>query len=346
MVFVSLCLALVVAAYTFRLVRRKTTPWTNHTRATGEVSSGTDDASAVILPLHDFDWRAKEPTRYLPIKPVYHITMALQRDTPSDLITIDRDYLDRITLRRRLIRQKGSAVHGCLPRGHESVCELYTYLMQYYLPRRYPTMFKPSADGAWCENLVTGKSFPLEPPPLATAALGALGETVEEDFFLLHNTPEGHLCVAFMCCFSAGFDPSSKVGSLLKDIHSPVPSYDKVGASMERFFGKLRWTIQTNDELHSLDSLIRNDTREVVPDESIDPSKTLTRLPRTHAVVFSFKTYMYSIRQIKEEGSGPDLADAIEGLKLGNAPGMWRYKSAVRWGKPVCEYLRSGSAST
>lgn len=69
--------------------------------------------------------------------------------------------------------------------------------------------------------------------------------------------------------------------------------------------------------------------------------QTLTRLPRTQAVLFSFKTYLYGIRQIREQGSGPELADAIEGLKSGNAPGMWRYKSAVRWGKPVCDYLRS-----
>ncbi|KAG5982510.1 hypothetical protein E4U55_001818 [Claviceps digitariae] len=229
-----------VGANPMRPNRRKTTPWTNTTRATHEISSGADVATGVILPLHDFDWKAKEPAKYLPIKPVYHITMALQQDTPSDLITIDRDYLDRITLRRHLISQKGSTVHGCLPRGHESVCELYAYLLHDYLPVRYPTIFKLSADGSQCENLVTGRSFPVEPPPLADAALRALGETVEEDIFLLHNTPEGHLCVAFMCCFPAGFDPSTKFGNVLKNIHAPVPSYDRIGASMERFFCKLQ----------------------------------------------------------------------------------------------------------
>ena len=69
--------------------------------------------------------------------------------------------------------------------------------------------------------------------------------------------------------------------------------------------------------------------------------QTLTRLPKTHAILFSFKTFAYPIREIKEEGLGPQLADAIEGLKSGNAPGMWTYKGAVRWGKSVCEYLRS-----
>lgn len=131
-------------------------------------------------------------------------------------------------------------MHGHLPRGTESVAELYSYLLQDYLPARYPTMFKLSPDGNMFENTVTGASFPVQPPQDPNLALRSLGETVEEDLFLLHGTPDGHLCVAFMCCFPSGFDPSEKFGNLLKDIHGPVPSYSKIGASMERFFGKLQ----------------------------------------------------------------------------------------------------------
>lgn len=68
--------------------------------------------------------------------------------------------------------------------------------------------------------------------------------------------------------------------------------------------------------------------------------QTLTRLPQTGALVFSFKTYLYPLAEIKSEGLGMELAEAIEGLKKGNAPGMWVYKGSVQWGKAVCEYLR------
>lgn len=47
------------------------------------------------------------------------------------------------------------------------------------------------------------------------------------------------------------------------------------------------------------------------------------------------------MKQLKDEGLGPEFAHAIEGLGKGNAPGMWDYKAAVRWGPPVVEYLRS-----
>lgn len=68
--------------------------------------------------------------------------------------------------------------------------------------------------------------------------------------------------------------------------------------------------------------------------------QTLTRLPSTSSLVFSFKTYMYPVDDIKKEGLGPDLAEAIQGLKKGNAPAMWVYKGGVKWGEELCEYLR------
>lgn len=69
--------------------------------------------------------------------------------------------------------------------------------------------------------------------------------------------------------------------------------------------------------------------------------QTLSRLPQSRAIMFSFKTLLYTLDEIKAEGLGPQLADAIDGLKQGNAPEMWTYKGAVRWGKAVKDFLRS-----
>lgn len=164
---------------------------------------------------------------------------AIRADTPSELITIDEDYLDRVTHRRSIIATHGSTVHGCTPEGDAAVRELYTYLLSEQLPKRFPTIFKLSKDNSMCENLATGMSFPTLPEGNMDAALRVLGETVEEDLFLLQETPEGHRSVAFMCCFPSGFDPSSKLGKTLVEIHAPVPSYEKIGSSMEKFFTKL-----------------------------------------------------------------------------------------------------------
>lgn len=64
------------------------------------------------------------------------------------------------------------------------------------------------------------------------------------------------------------------------------------------------------------------------------------RLPCSKAILFSFKTYLYPIRDIKAEGLGETLAQAVDGLQGGNVPGMHYYKRAVVWGDSVKRYLR------
>ncbi|KAL2151473.1 hypothetical protein VTH82DRAFT_6571 [Thermothelomyces myriococcoides] len=249
---------------------------------------------------------------------------------------------------------------GAIASGHKAVLELYSYLLGTYLPRRYPTMFsldRPSSGPSEIvfRNKVTGRSLPLVPPPSeASEMLRALGETVEDDMFLVLRDPDGgeHRAVAYVCCHPSGFDPSEKLGKRLAEIHSPVPAYSKIGASMERYFSRLEvgksWAIQTHPNLYA-PSGNHVHPGEDVEDEDVDVRKarfrvelqTLTRLPKTQAILFSFKTYLYTLDEIKAEGLGPQLAEAIEGLKTGNAPGMWVYKGGVRWGKAVCAYLRT-----
>ena len=67
----------------------------------------------------------------------------------------------------------------------------------------------------------------------------------------------------------------------------------------------------------------------------------LHRLPQSKALVFSFKTYLYPLRDIKDEGLGEELSQAIEGLKEGSVPGMHFYKRGVVWGEEVKRFLRS-----
>ncbi|KEY67067.1 hypothetical protein S7711_04739 [Stachybotrys chartarum IBT 7711] len=317
----------------------------------------TAPASQSIQPLANFDWTKQEPLNPRPFKPVYHITMGVRVVDPADLILIDKSYLTNIHLRRQILSKHGATVHGAIPSGDAAVRELYAYLLQDYLPSRYPSMFRLSGDGKMFQNLVTGKAFPATAPPDVTSALRILAETIEDDWFVLQETPEGHRSVAFVCCFASGFDPSAKLGKGLKEIHAPVPSYEKIGPSMERFFSKLEvgkgvkrnnWAIQTHSEICDVKGhLTEEDDTSEQTNVDIDQThfrtelQSLTRLPRTKAILFSFKTYLTPLSGIREEGLGPQLADAIEGLKTGNAPGMWTYKGSIRWAPRVCEYLRS-----
>lgn len=165
--------------------------------------------------------------------------MAVQNSTPADLILMDRNYKNHVLERRQLMVDHPSIVVGAIPQGKAAVDELYSFLITDYLPKTYPNMFTLSDDGQVFSNNVTGASFPALPPEDSVEALRRLGETVEDDLFLLHGTEQGHRSVAYVCCYCSGFNPAEKLDKLLVEIHEPVPSYDKIGPSMERYFSKL-----------------------------------------------------------------------------------------------------------
>nr|POF13098.1 hypothetical protein CFP56_10246 [Quercus suber] len=180
---------------------------------------------------------------------------------------------------------------------------------------------------------------------------------------------------AFAACFPAGFSTRAKSGLSLSAIHAPVPGYSaRLEKSMDRFFARLElgrvvkranWSISTDDVLfketgnHFYSSSSSSSCAGAAADDEDEEMQrqraaveiaacrlrcerqTLHRLPRSRALVFAFKTYMYPLDEVKRDGDGEALALAIEGLDRGNAPGMKFYKRGVVWGDKVREFLRA-----
>ncbi|KAF3483823.1 uncharacterized protein GIQ15_03147 [Arthroderma uncinatum] len=167
---------------------------------------------------------------------------------------------------------------------------------------------------------------------------------------------------AYATCFPSGFNTREKLGKQLAAIHDPVPGYkEKLEKSMDRYFERLEvgkymkrmnWTVTAGAELFSAFGDIhssKNEDLRPLKSEELDlddtflrvERQTLYRLPKSGAIVFSIHTYRYPIQQIKEEGSGEDLAAAIDGIETGNIPHMGKYKRVPVWGQAVKDYLRS-----
>jgi hypothetical protein len=72
--------------------------------------------------------------------------------------------------------------------------------------------------------------------------------------------------------------------------------------------------------------------------------QTLHRLEKTGGLVFAFKTYLYTLDEVIEDGLADEMADAVEGLGMGSVPAVKIYKRSVVWGRKVCEYLREAAA--
>ncbi|KAL2867096.1 heme-dependent oxidative N-demethylase family protein [Aspergillus lucknowensis] len=208
---------------------------------------------------------------------------------------------------------------------------------------------------------------PTSPPTIPTTTPEAGGEDPQ------------YILQAYSTYYPSGFNPREKVSLPLSKIHTPVPGYkQKLEKSMDRFFARLEvgrfvvrvnWSIMTPEArlfaafggLHDYSSLDygaekigdkgegEGEGQGRIQVEGFDGAdtylrcerQTLHRLPSSKAVVFAFHTYLYPIRDIKDEGLGEELAVAIDGLKEGNVPGIHAYKRGPYWGEAVKAFLRS-----
>ncbi|EME41697.1 hypothetical protein DOTSEDRAFT_73931 [Dothistroma septosporum NZE10] len=343
------------------------------------------DPYTEIEPLTGFAWSTTSPPTTLPLKPKYHLTMALENISMSDILAIDNTYAERMDIRRSIMDTHPDATLRCNTVCEPAVHELYDYMTNVFLPKRFPTLYRPIPGGIL--NIVNSETIPSRPAS-PMAALRTLGEQIDTDFLLLlpsSSSPDGwpiyHL-EAFVTCFPSGFSTQKKLGMPLSEIHAPVPGYKaKLEKSMDRFFAKIEcgravkrsnWALTTHpllfteggnhlyangktdmyadgkddgseDDNGEVDEHILTQRREVVIKDCRLRSErqTLFRLPKTKALVFSFKTYQHTLADVKKDGYTEQLAEAMEGLAKGNVPEMDFYKRGVVWREPVVEYLRS-----
>jgi len=288
---------------------------------------------------------------------------------------IDRDYLSRVKIRRQIFDEHTATVLGSTPRVKPAVDELYTWMMNTYLPQRFPTIFTLSKTSSTTSsppqntlhNTATHETLPTTPYADPSASLRTLGSHIDSDMLILlpteteptsQDTNTTYTLAGFQVCMPNGFNTASKLNLTLSHIHDPVPSYkEKLEKSMDRFFARIavgqyakrsNWTITTSPHLYAASGNHAHDGEEVIQEE-IDPEHTwmrcelqiLWRLPETKALVFMVKTYMYTLRQVKEEGLGEELARAIEGMEAGSVPDIYHYKRGVAWGESAKSYLRS-----
>ncbi|KAE8158860.1 hypothetical protein BDV40DRAFT_307492 [Aspergillus tamarii] len=348
----------------FLATRQKNNKFTDRVASDDDLDTVEPHSYPPVEPLPNFNWKTKEPIKIRPFKPKYHLTMSIQEGTVSELIEIDKNYLDRINLRKRIMAEHPETVlaaEGCVK---PAVDEFYTWLVGTYLPTRYPRMFQLRSSAGekstFLHSLVTDETFPLSPEEIPLDTLRVMGGLIEDDllFLMPSNDGDGYALRGFVTCFPNGFNTSSKLGLKLRDIHKPVPQYkEKLEKSMDRFFQKLvvgrfikraNWTITTTDRMFTASGNHLYEGEEI-PQEEVNINiarlrverQFLHRLPQSHAILFSFKTLLYTLPEIKEEGLGEVLAEAIDGLKQGNAPGFHFYKRAAVWGESAKSYLRS-----
>jgi hypothetical protein len=99
--------------------------------------------------------------------------------------------------------------------------------MAKYLPQRYPTMFQRRKNVL--VNLITAKRSSLDLSQMdEVQMLRNLSENVEEDFFIMCPDEADEIRLqGYIACFPGGFLSPSRVGQSMREIHDPVPGYQK-----------------------------------------------------------------------------------------------------------------------
>lgn len=313
----------------------------------------------------DFDWQTQEPRVYRPFKKgPYNLTMGLKNLAQDDWLLLEKTYLDYTNQRADIVADEVKSKHTVLtePVADDSLCEFYDMSLA-YMQQKYPQYFYPSkTQPTFMYNAIRDESiFGAASMYKGDTKLlvETLSRTIEEDFLVMmpdEKTQKYHLRGgAFV--FPSGLDPAAKVNLSLVDIHGPVPFYkEKIEKSMDKFFSRLKtghfvvrvnWSCQAHTQLYAVGlnhALEHNDLTRLDP-ETQDFSKVflrcerqcLLRLPRTKSVVFTIRTYLTPMSQIKlEKDCASDLCSAIEHLP----PATAHYKRAEEWGDAVVAYLR------
>ena len=254
----------------------------------------------------------------------------------------------------------------CIP----ALKELYSMVVP-YMCDKYPMHFSRTPGKDQVYNSITEEYIPLDPESVEDpyVLLECLSRTIEEDFIILQKDPsqkdklhgsEYHF-KGGVFAFPVGFDPGKLFNRPLSFIHQPVPGYDqKLKPSLNKFFDRLEpgnfvtrsnWFVQAH-KYFFVDELIKEGNAppksEMKPLEKEDldfenqvhyrsERQVLTRLPKLGAVVFTIRTYLLPISEIKKEDKGTidRFVGAIEGLP----DDLAYYKRSLEWGPPVIQYL-------
>lgn len=314
-----------------------------------------------------FNWAKTEPRPYRPFRAgPYYMTMGLTKCSPNDWLLLENTYKDITKLRSEIVdkHRQNTVLHH--PMADDPIKEVYDMCVNYVLTK-FPKYFVVDSENP---ELVHNKITDVKIPKSSTSftskdgvseMIRTIARNIEEDFLILmyNEDDKQYYLRSGTFAFPSGFDPAEKLNLALKDIHGPVPLYkQRLEESMDRYFERIKvdewierfnWGIQTHEELYApVENHAAPDTEvKALKAEDLDFSKVflrcerqiLTRLPKTQALLFTIRTYLTPLSQIRKEPRALELADAIQNLP----DSLAHYKKREEWGDAVIQYLNHES---
>lgn len=337
----------------------------------GAAADEHDEEKIVIHALKDFDWTKEDPIKYRPFKKgEYKLTMGIHNIPPDEWFLVENTYKEYTDLKWSYATNPDLKDHGIFMADgcEEATIEFYQRSTQFMVDR-YPDCFQ--VEGDKIINKIRGDWIPRDPYSVANKKdlHLYLSRFLEEDYIILYPEPERKtdevIFKGGVFLFAAGFDPATIFNTPLTNIHGPVPEYkSKLRPQMNKFFDKLKpgvwvrrnnWSVQTHNRVFVMNDNKGKEDEEIT---DLDPDtldfqrevffrserQILTRLPKTGAIIFSIRTYLTPMKQIRDEGNDIvlELIGGIEGMQ----GVIGQYKRRPAWGPAVIAYMKGESNGT
>ncbi|KAK9830711.1 hypothetical protein WJX74_003697 [Apatococcus lobatus] len=293
-----------------------------------------------------------------PASAPFKLTMGLEPLHRDDWMEIDAAYHEEMLYKQQLLKTRRKQILGAVDCAEaQAACRETLEELARFLPQRFPRMFE--ASGSCLTNLVMGQKWDLADPCLNP--LEVCSQLVQEDLCLMAKVDGKLRFVAGVVAFINSWTLAEKLGTDMDRIHAPVPQYASdisrpTSSFMDRLtvgrpFWRVNWGMSDNPDLFKPeDEALRlkpDDERqwhqgpvtvENAGERLIIRSEreTLTRLPKTQAILFTIRTYR---RPLSDLAAHPEQALKLAAAIRALPPDVRDYKGLKAVGKAALGYL-------
>lgn len=250
---------------------------------------------------------------------MYRLTMDARALTPDCLIDVDPTcYRAELAEKDAILASDHQYYYQAPPETAamqwEAIALLLPNMVRYY-PDHFALTIRED-QWQWTNRLLgTETVFTLgDAATLPLAPLDWLGRQVQEDLCVMDGTVPGTPLVAGHLCFAGGWCLDDMRGRSFLSVHTAVPGFaEQIGRSADLAMQRLKegrpiartnWSLSDTDILNRAPCIIRGHRKWHVPltPETVATHcflrsewQTLTRLPRTRAILFTIRTRVISL---------------------------------------------------
>jgi hypothetical protein len=162
------------------------------------------------------------------------------------------------------------------------------------------------------ENWLSKRSIALPLVDNSLHPIDRCGRLIQEDVCLMERVSECWTLTAASVCFPTHWDPFSKIGLPLDDIHEPVPRYEedltpRPSNFMDRISAEMI-VARTGWSLTACNDLALNYEKQIFEK---DPSElivrverqTLRRIPNSDAIAFTIRIHRWPLHVIRDDAN-------------------------------------------